>query len=130
MLYRDAPYTGLEVIENISRSTQLCIKFSLLIYVKVPTIVGTITFMSRKSSILGLSEPKMLTFLIFIYLRPFEITCSVELSMEFFYKLGAKLLLRQNIQSMLDILSTDTSKYSLISKNMMYSSCFYLHFNF
>ena len=31
-------------------------KFSLLINVKMPTVVGILTFMSRKSSILGLYE--------------------------------------------------------------------------
>ena len=33
-------------------------KIFLLINVKMPTIVGILTFMSMKSSILGLSEPK------------------------------------------------------------------------
>ena len=38
----------------------------LLINVKMPTIVGILTFMSRKNSILGLFEPvKKLNFLIF-----------------------------------------------------------------
>ena len=48
-----------------------------------PTTVGIITFMTRKSSILGLSEPeKKLNFLICLYLRVFEISCSAELSMK------------------------------------------------
>ena len=50
--------SGPEVIKLFSCSTQLTMKFSLLIYVKMPTIVGILTFMSRKNSILGLSEPK------------------------------------------------------------------------
>ena len=51
----------------------------LLIIVKMPTIVGILTLMSRKNSILGLSEPKKAEFLdIFKHL----ISCSVELSME------------------------------------------------
>ena len=33
-------------------------KIFLLIYVKMPTIVGILTFTSRKNSILGLSEPE------------------------------------------------------------------------
>ena len=33
-------------------------KFFLLINVKMPTTVGILTFMSGKSNILGLSEPK------------------------------------------------------------------------
>ena len=32
-------------------------EFFLLVNVKMPTIVGTLTFMSGKNSILGLSEP-------------------------------------------------------------------------
>ena len=39
-------------------STQLSMKFSPLINVKMPTLVGILTFMSRKNSILGLSEPE------------------------------------------------------------------------
>ena len=41
----------------------------LFINVKIPTIVGILTFVSRKNSILGLAEPeKMLNFMIFLYL--------------------------------------------------------------
>ena len=36
----------------------LCMKFFLLINVKMPTIVGILTFMSGKNSILDLYEPK------------------------------------------------------------------------
>ena len=60
-------------------------KFFPLINVKMPTVVGILTFMSKKSSILGLSEPeKMLNFLIFLYLRAFKISCSAKLSMKVF----------------------------------------------
>ena len=38
-------------------------KFFLLINVKMSTIVGILTFMSRKNSILGLSEPENAEFL-------------------------------------------------------------------
>ena len=55
----------------------------LLINVKMPTTIGILTFMSRKNTILGLSEPeKKLNFLIFIYLLVFKIWCSAELSMK------------------------------------------------
>ena len=47
-----------EVIKLFSCSTELSMKFFLLIHVKMPTIVGILKFMSRKNSILGLSEPK------------------------------------------------------------------------
>ena len=43
-------------------------------------MVGILTFISRKNSIIGLSEPKKLNFLIF--LGAFKISCSAELSME------------------------------------------------
>ena len=47
---------GPEVIKLFSCSTQLSRKFFLLINVKMPTIVGILTFISRKNGILGLSE--------------------------------------------------------------------------
>ena len=49
--------SGPKVIKLFSCSTQHSMKFSLLINVKMPTNVGILTFMSRKNSILGLSEP-------------------------------------------------------------------------
>ena len=49
--------SGPEVIKLFSCSTQLCMKIFMLINVKMPTIVGILTFMSRKNSILQLSEP-------------------------------------------------------------------------
>ena len=52
--YRPGP----EVIKLFSCSTQLSMKFSPLINVKMPTIVGILTFMTGKNSILGISEPK------------------------------------------------------------------------
>ena len=79
------PAPGPEVIKLFSCSTQLSMKFFLLINVKMPTIVGILTFMSRKNSILGLSESEKkteLNFLIFLYLWAFKISCSVELSMK------------------------------------------------
>ena len=53
---------GPEII-FLSCSTQLSTKFFLLINVKMPTIVGILTFMSRKNSILGLSEHEKAEFL-------------------------------------------------------------------
>ena len=41
---------------NSTEHDELSIKFFLLIYVKMPTNVGILTFMNRKNSILGLSE--------------------------------------------------------------------------
>ena len=48
--------TGPKVIRLFSCSIQLSMNFFLLINVKMPTIVGILTFMSRKNSILGLFE--------------------------------------------------------------------------
>ena len=50
---------GPEVIKLFSCSTHLSMNFFLLINVKMPTIVGILTFMSANNSILGLSEPKL-----------------------------------------------------------------------
>ena len=49
---------GPEVIKPFPCSAQLSMKFFLLINVKMPTIVGILTFMSEKNSIIGLSEPE------------------------------------------------------------------------
>ena len=48
--------SGPEVIKLFSCSTQLSMKFSPLINVKMPTIVGILTYMSGKNNILGLTE--------------------------------------------------------------------------
>ena len=48
---------GPEVIKLFSCSTHLSMNFFLLINVKMPAIVGILTFMSGENSILGLSEP-------------------------------------------------------------------------
>ena len=64
-LFRSGP----EVIKLFLCSTQLGMKFFSLIHVKMPTIVGILTCMSGKNSILGLTEPeKKPNFLIFLYL--------------------------------------------------------------
>ena len=53
---------GPEVIKLFSCSTQLSMNFFLLINVKMPTVVGILTFMSGKNSSLGLSELKKADF--------------------------------------------------------------------
>ena len=57
--------------------------FFVLINVKTPTIVGILTFMSRKNSILGYSSRKMLDFLKNFNVWAYKISCSAELSMKF-----------------------------------------------
>ena len=49
---------GPEVIKVFSCSTQLSMRFFLLINVKMPTNVGILTLMSGENNILGLSEPE------------------------------------------------------------------------
>ena len=58
MSLSDDTQAGPEVIKLFSCSTQLSMKFFLLVNVKMPTIVGILTFMNRKNSILRLSEPE------------------------------------------------------------------------
>ena len=55
--------SGPEVIKLFSCLTQLSMNFFLLINVKMPTIVGILTFVSGKNSILGLSVHKKAEFL-------------------------------------------------------------------
>ena len=57
VLFPDHCPPGPEVIKLFSCSTQLSIKFFLLINVKMPTSVGILRFMSRTNSIQSLSEP-------------------------------------------------------------------------
>ena len=54
---------GTEVITKISCSIQLNKRFFLLLDVKIPRIVGILTFVSRKNNILCLSEPENAEFL-------------------------------------------------------------------
>ena len=49
---------GPAVIKLFSCSTLLSMKFFPLIDVKMPTIVGILTCMSGKNTILGLTEPR------------------------------------------------------------------------
>ena len=60
---------GPEVIKLFPCSTQLSMIFFLLINVKMPTIVGILTFMSGKNTILGLSESKNAEFLDIFVMR-------------------------------------------------------------
>ena len=46
--YLDSPLSGLKVIKLFSCSTQLNMKFSLLINMKMPTIVGIFIFISSE----------------------------------------------------------------------------------
>ena len=47
---------GPEVIKLFPCSTQLSMIFSLLIYVKKPNVVGILTLISMKNSIVGIYE--------------------------------------------------------------------------
>ena len=54
-------YTGPKVRKHFSCSTQLRLKFILLINVKMPTIVGILTFMSRINYQILSFEPEFST---------------------------------------------------------------------
>ena len=58
LLFLHIMLSGPKVMKYFSCSTQLRMKFFLLINVKMPTIVGILTFMSMKNSIIGFSEPE------------------------------------------------------------------------
>ena len=67
VLDKNAP--GLMVIKKISCSTQVSMKFFLLITVKMPTVVGILTFMGRKtafSAYLGLKK-SLISFYFYTY---------------------------------------------------------------
>ena len=84
------PSPGPEVTKLFSCSTQLSMKLFLLINVRMPITVGILTFMNRKNSILGLSEPEKC--LISWYFYSYEhLKFHAQLSWEWkkFYNLGA-----------------------------------------
>ena len=58
-------------------------KILQLLNVKMPTIVGILTFMSRKNSILGLSEPNKSWISLYFY------TYELSWAWKKFYNLGA-----------------------------------------
>ena len=57
-LLHHSEFTWSRGYKIFSCSTQLSMKIFLLINVKMPTVVGILTFMSGKNCILGLPEPK------------------------------------------------------------------------
>ena len=67
--------SGPEVIKLFSCSIKLSMKFFLLINVKMPTIVGILTFMSGKNNILGLSQPEKAEFLDSFMLMTISCSC-------------------------------------------------------
>ena len=70
--------TGFKIIKLFSCSTELSMKFILLVNVKMPTIVGILTFTSRINST---SESlKVINFIIFSAFIAVEVLCSVELT--------------------------------------------------
>ena len=58
LFYPSRSNPGPEIIKLLSCSTHVSMKIFLLINVKMPTIVGILTFISRKNSFLGLPEPE------------------------------------------------------------------------
>ena len=81
-----------EPIKNFFHcSTQLSMEFIMPINVKMPTIVGILTFISMINTPSDSLKPKVFIFQDFIILWAVEISCSVELSMKKFYILRARL---------------------------------------
>ena len=62
--------------KTFSCSTQPSMNIFLLINIKMPTIVGILTFMRGENSILDLSEPKKADFLCFYTYEHLKISCS------------------------------------------------------
>ena len=72
--------TGPDLIKLCLSSTQLSIKFIMLINVKMPTIVGILTFISMINKISeSLKARKVFSFQHFSF---YSVLCSVELSMK------------------------------------------------
>ena len=72
-------------------STRLSINFFLLINVKMPTIVGILIFMSRKNSILGLSEPEKCWISWYFYTYEYlKFHAQLSWAWKTFYNLGAR----------------------------------------
>ena len=88
--------SGPEVKKLFACSTQLSIKFFPLINVKMPTIVGILTFISRKNSILCLSEPnKSQNSWYFYTYEHLKFHAQLSWAWKKFHNLGARLSLQQ-----------------------------------
>ena len=80
---------GPEVIKLFSYSTQLSTKFILLINVKMPTIVGILTFIGMINT--TSEKLKARNFFICRYFSFYEqLKFRAQMSMRFFYNLGAR----------------------------------------
>ena len=89
--HRQLKTPGPEVIKLFSCSIQLSTKFILLINVKMPTIVGILTFISMINTTSEKLKARNSLYLSVVYfLRGVEILCSAELSMKIVYILGSK----------------------------------------
>ena len=88
-IYSDTAWQGLWVIKLFLRSSQLSTKFILLINVKMPRIVGILTFISRiKTTSESFQARHVSYFSAFWFLWAVQISLSAELSMEKFHNLG------------------------------------------
>ena len=103
----------------------MSINFSLFITVKKPTIVGILTIMSRENNILSLSELQNL--LIFSYLSAYKISCSAELSMKFYYNLGASSSRRAHLYYGNKLFLQHCPVYFFKKKDFGYSRIFQLY---
>ena len=80
--------TGPEVIKLFSYSTQLSMKFFLLINIKMPTIVGILIFISRKNFMLNSAvQEKSLNWLYLIFHRQNKFHSQLSWAWKTFYNL-------------------------------------------
>ena len=73
---------GLEVIKHFSFSTQLGMEFIMLIIVKMPTIIGILTFISMMNTASGSSKARKVLIVGNLGLNELLIPCSVEFIMK------------------------------------------------
>ena len=85
------PLPGPEVIKLFSYSTQLSLKFFLLINIKMPTIVGILIFISRKNFILSSAlQEKSLNCWYLIFYKRNKLHSQLSWAWKKFYNLGAR----------------------------------------
>ena len=77
-----------EILKHFSCSTQLSMKFILLINVLIVLVIFTL--INRLNSKSEKVKEKSLLFIILTFSRTVEISCSVYLSMKKFYNLGTR----------------------------------------
>ena len=85
---------GPEILKLFSYLTQLSMKFFLLIYIKMPTIVGILIFISRKNFMLNSAVQekkfKLIVFTNVIFYRQNKFHSQLSWAWKKFYNLGPR----------------------------------------